>query len=359
MSKKTPDPNFSQVPTRLMTDVGRIGWLVPIGLLVVLISNIVALTMPFMELGVPFNREVYSIPHGIQLMWSFGYYALAILIFSFSLAFPLLKTAALIVIWFIRIRPKPRHHIIRVLESLGKWSMLDIFVVVILMVLANDQQFVNAKPKSGLTFFIFAIIGNMLMSRLVEMIHSRLHYRPNREAESEEEFEPLTSTGWMGWLMPLILIFAFASVLVAVEMPFLKINDALLRSYSYSVVQASQALFEQDAILLGLFIVVFVAVAPLLNIALITWTWFTKRTHEQSRKRLELSRIIGEWSMMSVFLLALVLTISEGQKMIRTDMRDGALAMAISLAICLVAIRLARWLISKRMRSPVPSDAKS
>ena len=367
----------SLAATRLMGDVGPIGWLVPIGLILVLGSNIVALFLPFMEIGIPFKREVYSIPHGIYMMWEFGYYYLAALIFLFSLLFPLVKTISLIIIWFLRVKPGFRNKFIRVLESLGKWSFLDIFVVVLLMVLSNDQVFVDTEPKGGLLFFIVAIIGNMLMSRLVEMIDSRVHQRRMKEAlqsqegheaeapsvdtvgTAEEKVEPLTSTGPLGWFVPLLMVLSFGSILVAVEVPFLRINDALLHSYSYSVSQAAVALFEQGHITLGIFTVLFVGVAPALNILLITWMWFSHRTVQQTQTRLEFVRIIGEWSMMSVFLLALVLTISEGKNMIRTDMLGGAYAIAASLAICSISIFLARWLVHRKLKVQTESNSAS
>ena len=54
--------------------------------------------------------------------------------------------------------------------------------------------------------------------------------------------------------------------------------------------------------------------------------------------------------MMSVFLLALGLLLTEGREMVTTQVRSGAIAIAISTAICVIAIRLARWLIKRRLR---------
>jgi uncharacterized paraquat-inducible protein A len=162
--------------------------------------------------------------------------------------------------------------------------------------------------------------------------------------------EPLTSTGWVGWAMPLILLVAFASIIIAIELPFLRINKAILHSNSFSIVQGTDALIGERHFMLAAFMILFLIVFPLLNIAMMTHTWFTNRTPKSHFRRLEMIRIIGEWSMMSVFLLALGLLLTEGREMVTTQVRSGAIAIAISTAICVIAIRLARWLIKRRLR---------
>lgn len=339
---------------RLMTLAHWIGWLVPLGLLLVLTSNVVALFLPFLEMGVPFKRTIYSLPNAVHLMWDAKLYWVAILIFSFSIVFPLTKTTILLVVWFLKLRPIDRNRFIRILEILGKWSMLDVFVVIMLMVLANDQLFFSATPQIGLPFFILAIIGNMLMSRIMALLDERLNPSVDRAKASNEVLMPLNATGAFGWLVPFLLLLSIASIVVAVDLPFLRINDLLLHSYSYSVLEATQALFERDSRVLGIFLIGFVGVIPAIRIGLILWTWFSTRTAQAHLKRLALIQIVGEWSMMSVFLLALGLILTEGKEMAKTQLKPGAIAICIALAVCLVSTTLAITILKRRL---LPADS--
>lgn len=336
-------------PTRLMTRAGKLGWVIPLGLFLVLSSNVVALFLPFLEIDMIFyGKSEYMLPESVKLMWLSKLYWVAILIVVFSIIFPLLKTLSLIVIWFLRLNPHTRSRGIRVLEALGKWSMLDIFVVILLMVLSNDQIFLSTVPKIGLQFFIFAIIGNMIMSRIVEMIDSRLHPEVHLVSDQTKAVMPLNSTGWAGWFVPLLLVIAIISIVLAANVPFLRINDAALHSNSYSIMHAASALWEGNHYILGVFLVLFVVALPTIRILVIGWTWFTLRTKAAHVKRFDLIRIIGEWSMMSVFLLALVMIMTEGSKMVKTQVKPGLFAIVISLAVCLACIWLSRWVLRRR-----------
>ena len=339
-------------PTRLMTRAGWLGWVIPLGLLLVLGSNIIALFLPFLEIDMVLKgKSEYKLPESVRLMWSVGLYWVAILIVAFSIMFPLLKTCSLIIIWFLRMEPRRRNWCIRLLEALGKWSMLDVFVVILLMVLSNDQIFLSTTPKIGLEFFIFAIIGNMVMSRIVDMIDFRLHPDVHTIRDEAKTVIPLSATGWGGWVIPLLLVIAVISIVLAVNLPFLRINDALLHSNSYSIVQAAAALWEGTDYILSIFLILFVVAFPMLRILIIGWTWFTHRTKAAHVKRFELIRIVGEWSMMSVFLLALVMLLTEGNAMVKTQVKPGLVAIVVSLAVCVACLWISRWILRRHFRS--------
>ena len=131
----TMSEEFRAAPAnRLFSITGRTKWIVPAGLFFVLIANIIALFVPFLAIDF-MGLEIYSLLHSVQLMWDSGLYVIAIMIVGFSITFPLVKTLSLIVIWFVGMSPVVRHRMIRVLEAAGKWSMFDIFVVILLMVI--------------------------------------------------------------------------------------------------------------------------------------------------------------------------------------------------------------------------------
>ena len=336
-------------PNRLSTAAGRKGILIPLGLLTVLTANIIALMVPFLTIEFMGTQE-YKLIESVKLMWDAHIYLVAFLIVGFSIIFPLFKTVSLLIIWFTRMKPRKRNRFIKFLESAGKWSMFDIFVVTLLMVISTNQVFINTKPNYGLFLFIIAIIGNMIMSRLMEMTDQRINFNHRaRFGEDKEELEPLISTGAVGWLMPLLLLGALVAIVFAIELPFFRINDIPLYSKSYSIHTAIVALFEKGSIGLAVFLILFTCVAPIFEIALIGHCWMVKKTHFQIARRLDLIRIIGEWSMLSVFLMALAITVTEGEGMVKTQIKPGLWAIIIAILCSVICTRLAHRKLSSML----------
>ena len=339
------------IPSRLMSRAGIRGWLIPLGLILVLFSNVVALFLPFLDIEVVLKgSSEYKLPESVKLMWETGLYWVAILIVCFSIIFPLAKTIFLLITWFLKLRPDRRKGFIRLLETLGKWSMLDVFVVILLMVLSNEQLFLSTTPRIGLTFFIFAIIGNMIMSRIVATVDDRIHPEPDAMSNDKKQFMPMDSTGGLGWTLPLLLVVSLLSIVVATGLPFLKINDILLHSNSYSIMEATMALWDNERIVLGVFLFLFVVAMPVVRILLIGNMWFSKKTRAAHYKQMDLVRISGEWSMMSVFLLALVMILTEGRQLVNTKITSGLYAIMISTAVCVGSLWIARWLLNSRTK---------
>ena len=348
----TISEEFNRAPAnRLLTLAGRKGWLVPAGLLLVLLANITALFVPFLSIDF-MGKEVYSLPHSVQLMWETKLYLIAILIVVFSITFPLFKTVSLILVWFSRIKPANRHRFIHLLESAGKWSMFDIFVVILLMVISTKQTFINTEPQIGLLFFIVAIIGNMLMSRLVASLDRRFNMNPEKNfGDDKKVLEPLSMTGGIGWVMPFLVLGGIISIIYAIELPFFKINNIPLFSKTYSIHTAIEALYYDGRIVLTIFMLLFLCVAPLLALILIGQCWLFHKTRYLISRRLELIRIVGEWSMLSVFLMALSIVVTEGEQMVKTEIRPGIYAIIVAIAFTVLCTRLSEYKLRRLLDS--------
>jgi uncharacterized paraquat-inducible protein A len=348
----TISEEFKSAPAnRLSAITGRKGWLVPLGLLIVLLANLTALFVPFLAIDF-MHKEIYSLPHSVQLMWETKLYLIAILIVVFSITFPLFKTVSLILIWFSSIKPVTRHRFIHLLESAGKWSMFDIFVVILLMVISTKQTFIDTEPQIGLLFFIIAIIGNMLMSRVLATVDMRLNLNPETNFGNDEKvFEPLVSTGGVGWVMPFLVLGGIISIIYAIELPFFKINNIPLFSKSYSIHTAIEALYTDGRVMLTVFMVLFLCVAPMLSLILIGQCWMFHKTRYRISKRLELIRIVGEWSMLSVFLMALAIVVTEGEQMVKTEIRPGIYAIIVAIAFSVLCTRLSEYKLRRLLDS--------
>jgi uncharacterized paraquat-inducible protein A len=72
--------------------------------------------------------------------------------------------------------------------------------------------------------------------------------------------------------------------------------------------------------------------------------WYSASPEWKSLRRIEWLDLVARWSMLDVFGLALILILTEGQRMVRTDIRTGLYcligAIALTVLLPLLATRL-------------------
>ena len=86
------------------------------------------------------------------------------------MVFPFAKLATLAFIWFRPLTERERVDALRWLELLGKWSMLDVFVVAILIVAAKLRDLTQVQPRIGIYLFALAIVLSMLSTMRVKQL---------------------------------------------------------------------------------------------------------------------------------------------------------------------------------------------
>jgi paraquat-inducible protein A len=108
-----------------------------------------------------------TIMSGIVLLWKSGSWPLAIIVFVASIMVPLLKMLAMLTILIavhqgVRVHCHDLAKLYRLLEIVGRWSMLDIFVVAILVTLVQLQFVANVSPGKGAAAFGAVVVLTML-----------------------------------------------------------------------------------------------------------------------------------------------------------------------------------------------------
>lgn len=101
----------------------------------------------------------------IEKLIDSGDVVVAIVIFLFSVLIPLLKVFSLFFVSLF-IQSRFAHSIIKFFKIIGKWSMVDVFVVAVFLVYltANNADVSRAEIEVGLYFFLAYVIVSMLMS---------------------------------------------------------------------------------------------------------------------------------------------------------------------------------------------------
>ncbi|MCC6680564.1 MAG: paraquat-inducible protein A [Phycisphaeraceae bacterium] len=142
---------------------------VPALLLLSAVTLIVGYMLPLMSISkLVFWQDDYTLLTSVTGLWNSGNYILAIIIFVFSIVFPITKLTALAIVWFKRFDDETRNRVVFLVGVLGKWSMLDVFVCALLIVMTKAKSFLDAEPRSGLFVFAVAIALSMVASILVE-----------------------------------------------------------------------------------------------------------------------------------------------------------------------------------------------
>jgi paraquat-inducible protein A len=123
--------------------------------------------LPIMETGSLFGAQSDTILSGVAYLWQSGSWPLALLVFGASIAVPLFKLLMLGGLllsvhlgWQGRRRSRTRLY--RVLELVGRWSMLDIYVVTILSALVQIQSVATISVGPGAVAFGGVVVLTML-----------------------------------------------------------------------------------------------------------------------------------------------------------------------------------------------------
>jgi paraquat-inducible protein A len=115
-------------------------------------------------------KRADTIFSGIQYLWTEGSWELAVLVFAASIMVPVTKLVALTFLLVLSGRrstwhPRARTKLYRVLEAIGHWSMLDVFVVALLTAVVQLGRFAKVEPGPAVLPFAALVVLTMLASR--------------------------------------------------------------------------------------------------------------------------------------------------------------------------------------------------
>ncbi|QNK67316.1 paraquat-inducible protein A [Variovorax sp. PAMC26660] len=125
--------------------------------------------LPVMITRTLFGAQYDTILSGVIYFWVSGAYGLAAIVFIASFLVPLFKLAVLFLLvvlaqrgstWRRRERAKLYH----IIEIIGRWSMLDVFVVSLLTGLVQIQGFAVITAGVGIAAFGSVVVLTMLAS---------------------------------------------------------------------------------------------------------------------------------------------------------------------------------------------------
>lgn len=111
------------------------------------------------------GAEANTIIGGVILFWQTGAYPVAVIIFIASVAIPILKILAILSLCLAaraNRRPVAATRIYRLTEIVGRWSMVDVFVVAIMVSVVQLGSLMSIKPGPAALAFAGVVILTML-----------------------------------------------------------------------------------------------------------------------------------------------------------------------------------------------------
>lgn len=135
-------------------------------LIAAMILYVPANLLPMMKTSSLFGSQSDTIMSGVVYFWTSGSWYLALIIFFASVMVPLLKMLALMLLLVTvqrrsRWQREQRARLYRLVEFVGRWSMLDIYVVAVIVALVQLKALATIQPGPGAIAFGAVVVLTM------------------------------------------------------------------------------------------------------------------------------------------------------------------------------------------------------
>lgn len=118
------------------------------------------------------NNEV-TLWQTVELLFEYREIFLGVIILLFTIILPITKFIFIfIALWLIK--PDFSKQVIKLIKNISKWSMLDVFIVAILLFnLKFDSKIIDMELKSGIIFFSLSIIISIFILNRINYISKK------------------------------------------------------------------------------------------------------------------------------------------------------------------------------------------
>ena len=157
--------------------------------LVILVAAVLLVagwTLPMMTVDrLLILTEQVSIFQGCLVLWREGEYFLFAVIALFSIVFPLVKLGVALFLWYrADAASKGLQRSLGWIESLGRWSMLDVFAVALIVVAIQVSIITDVTVHAGIYVFTAAVVLSILAVRRITVLARRAGEGPPTVPES-------------------------------------------------------------------------------------------------------------------------------------------------------------------------------
>jgi hypothetical protein len=290
----------------------------------------------------------FSLGNTVREMYKAGIYALMFLVVIFSGVWPYVKLVLMLFGWFAPTRVLDiwqRGRMLFLLDSLGKFSLVDTFVLVLMMVsfrfhLVLDKfmtldVFVN--PSFGFYGFLLATTLSLIAGHVILYFHrqSLVHIKPldgAKESLSQHEFQDRYSDSQtqMTWLFSVLIVVVMILAIVFLSIGMVKksfifevgglagmlLGDDRRKTYSLLTLGSSLPQSVQDPSSLGITCLqtayyFYSLIMPFTCLAALGLLFLMPMTLPCQQRMMAVAEIANAWSAVEVFALSIIASLFE------------------------------------------------
>ncbi|MCE2573690.1 paraquat-inducible protein A [Motilimonas eburnea] len=154
-------------------------------LIAAIVFYVPANLFPMMDMQFLGQSEPSTIMGGVILLWQIKSYPVALVIFFASVMIPISKMVAIGWLCYTCQRNRPEDakqqlKIYRITELIGRWSMIDVFVVAVLVALVHLEGLVTVYPGQAAVSFAAVVVLTMLSAMSFD---PRIIWDPSPQSE--------------------------------------------------------------------------------------------------------------------------------------------------------------------------------
>ena len=299
----------------------------------------------------------FSLANSVRDMWTAGVYPLSLMIALFSGCWPYVKLLLMIFCWVMPphlLSEKRRETLLRVLDALGKWSLIDSFVMVLMLVAFRFHIPVPNDPTTsfdvyvgahiGMMFFALATMLSLVLSHICLYLHRFVTAEHKVLALPLEEKEALrchrfrlsnrlarfTCLGQA--VLPIFIVVALGSLLAGAIIPSFQfvfkgaaalalrlLNQKSSTDYSLinlGMLMPSSSENPDDPLIrfLQATFFIFALAMPVANLLSLVVLWLTPLTLRAQHRLFVMVEVFNAWSGLDVFVLAIIGSLLELQR---------------------------------------------
>jgi len=276
------------------------------------------LTVPVVTFRTGLAHDSHAVLGGVLDLVRAGDVLLGGIVLAFSVVFPVVKLALLQHALHGQVASERRARLVHTLERLGRWSMLDVFVIAILIGAMQLGILSEARAEPGIYVFAAGILLAMLATRAVQGLL--------REAPRVRRVPPSSA------LARGRSVLALALFVLGLFLPLIVVEKFRFFDREYSVLDASRRMLAEGEHGLALAVLFFVVALPLARLLGLVLLRFSRRPGRLARPVLALE----EWAMLDVFGLALLVVVAKLGSVATVEIRPGfwLLLLAAALSLC-------------------------
>ena len=299
----------------------------------------------------------FGLINSVRDMWKAGVYPLSILVAVFSGIWPYLKLVLMLISFVLPaslLNPRKREIILMILDATGKWSILDSYVMILMLVAfhfyisfpvvepseADKGSIINVFVYAAYGFFtlILGTIISLFISHIITHLHRGLDEHPDQnKGEKAQSYTALISFAESKYLgkkafrvfISILLISTLGLVIVGSSINSFSFYFHGLAGYAldlfkivphreYSVIELGFSVpesyenpndfvirFTQTIYFLTVFLM---PIAMLINVLFL---WFVPLPRRAQKFLYSVAEILNAWSCLDVFVVAIMAAILE------------------------------------------------